>query len=175
MLGEIQKGQRGSFAGAFFFYTLGICQPGIDRHAGWSILIQYPWMRGEFCVLPCMTGVKKVNICMYCVCVCVYKYCMCIYIHLVLVGAIKKKKKNICKKIVIMKYYILNIYIYIYIYIIYIYIYIFYIIVFSIFWNVIYSCDGKAEFSSLLYSFQYHMILPKYSNILIWCSRNISD
>ncbi len=33
VLGETQKGQRGSLAGDFF-YTLEICQPGIDRHAG---------------------------------------------------------------------------------------------------------------------------------------------
>ncbi len=45
----------------------------------------------------------------------------------------------------------------------------------SIFSNIIYSCDGKAEFSaavtavfSITWSFRNH------TNTLIWCSRNIS-
>jgi len=41
---------------------------------------------------------------------------------------------------------------------------------YNIFENVIYSCDGKAEFSaSLLQSSGSH-----HSNMLIWCSKIIS-
>ncbi len=42
-------------------------------------------------------------------------------------------------------------------------------------WNIIYFCDAQLYFQHHYSSLQCHMIFRNHSNILIYCSRNISD